>query len=198
MPSHTFTRTGYWQESIQSNIAAAAAAKQQSQTAEELHASDYEIYAYLQSGQDAAARQLLASLPEIASRFDPKVVIGGAASPSVGYFALAAIPARFALEHQEWKQATELTPHESGHGFVSLRRTRSLERFRQEAQLGAPAKERCAQQRRQAQRRSDQPAAVQDISRRAGRCAKQFSRKAELGDERFQFSQVWKVIFLLP
>jgi len=113
MPSHTFTRTGYWQESIQSNIAAAAAAKHESQTAEELHASDYEIYAYLQTGQDAAARQLLASLPEIASRFDPKVVIGGAGSPSVGYFALAAIPARFALERQEWKQATELTPRQT-------------------------------------------------------------------------------------
>jgi tetratricopeptide (TPR) repeat protein len=52
-------------------------------------------------------------LPEIASRFDPKVVIGGAGGPSVGYFALAAIPARFALERQEWKQATELTPRET-------------------------------------------------------------------------------------
>ncbi len=46
MPSHTFTRTGYWQESIDSNIMAAAAARREGQTAEELHASDYEIYAY--------------------------------------------------------------------------------------------------------------------------------------------------------
>ena len=57
MPSHTFTRTGYWQESIDSNIAAAAAARREGQTAEELHANDYEIYAYLQAGQDAAARR---------------------------------------------------------------------------------------------------------------------------------------------
>ena len=75
MPSHTFTRTGYWQESIDSNIAAAAAARREGQTAEELHASDYEIYAYLQTGQDEAARRMVDSLPEIASRFDPKAVI---------------------------------------------------------------------------------------------------------------------------
>jgi hypothetical protein len=113
MPSHTFTRTGYWQESIDSNIAAAAAARREAQTAEELHASDYEIYAYLQTGQDQAAGRILDSLPEIASRFDPKAVISGAGGPAVGYFALAAIPARYALERQEWKQAAQLTPRET-------------------------------------------------------------------------------------
>ena len=113
MPSHTFTRTGYWQDSIDSNVAAAAASRRESQTAEELHASDYQIYAYLQTAQDEAARKLLESLPEIASRFDPKVVVGGAAGPSTAYFALAAIPARYALERQEWKQATQLTLRET-------------------------------------------------------------------------------------
>lgn len=113
MPSHTFTRTGYWQDSIDSNVAAAAAAKREGQTAEELHASDYETYAYLQTGQDEAARRVLHSLPEIASRFDPKTVIGGAAGPSAGYFALAAIPARYALERGDWKQATQLTPRKT-------------------------------------------------------------------------------------
>jgi len=113
MPSHTFTRTGYWQESIDSNIAAAAAARREGQTAEELHASDYEIYAFLQTGQDAAAGQILKSLPEIGTRFDPKEVISGAGGPSVGYFALAAIPARYALERQDWKQAVQLAVRET-------------------------------------------------------------------------------------
>ncbi len=113
MPSHTFTRTGYWQESIDSNIAAAAAARREGQTAEELHASDYEIYAYLQTGQDKAARRIVESLPEIASRFDPKAVLNGSAGPSVGYFALAAIPARYALEHRDWKQAAQLALRET-------------------------------------------------------------------------------------
>ena len=108
MPSHTFTRLGYWQESIDSNVAAAAAARSQGQTAEELHASDYETYAYLQTGQDEAAARIVNTLPEIAARFDPKALLIGAGPPSAGYFALAAMPARLALERQDWTQAEQL------------------------------------------------------------------------------------------
>jgi hypothetical protein len=113
MPSHTFTRLGYWQESINSNVAAAAAARRQGQTAEELHASDYETYAYLQTGQDGAAARIINALPEIASRFDPKALLIGAGPPAAGYFALAAIPARYALERQDWQQAERLAVSES-------------------------------------------------------------------------------------
>ena len=108
MPSHTFTRLGYWQESIESNVAAAAAAQRQHQTAEELHASDYETYAYLQTGQDEAAARIVNGLPEIASRFDPKALLIGAGPPSAGYFALGAIPARYALERHDWQRAEKL------------------------------------------------------------------------------------------
>lgn len=113
MPSHTFTRTGYWQESIDTNIAAATAARREGQTAEELHATDYETYAYLQTAQDEVAARIVDSLPEIATRFDPKAVISGAGGPSTAYFALAAIPARYALERQDWKQATQLVTRET-------------------------------------------------------------------------------------
>jgi hypothetical protein len=118
MPSHTFTRTGYWQESIDTNIAAAAAARREGQTAEELHCSDYEIYAYLQTGQDEAARRILDSLPEMASRLDPKAVLSGAGGPSAGYFALAAIPARYALERQDWKQAAQLAVRDTPFAYA--------------------------------------------------------------------------------
>jgi hypothetical protein len=118
MPSHTFTRTGHWQESIDTNIAAAAAARREAQTAEELHASDYEIYAYLQTGQDEAAGRIVDSLREIETRFDPKVVISGAGGPSVGYFALAAIPARFALERRDWKRAVQLPLRETSFPYT--------------------------------------------------------------------------------
>jgi len=118
MPSHTFTRLGYWQESIDSNLAAAAAARRQGQTAEELHASDYEIYAYLQTGQDEAAARIVNSLPEIAARFDPKAVLIGAGPPAAGYFALAAIPARFALEREDWQQAEQLTLRETAFAYT--------------------------------------------------------------------------------
>jgi tetratricopeptide (TPR) repeat protein len=113
MPSHTFTRLGYWQQSIDSNVAAAAAARRQGQTAEELHASDYETYAYLQTGQDEAAARIVNSLPQIASRFDPKALLIGAGPPAAGYFALAAIPARYALERQDWQQAEQLALRET-------------------------------------------------------------------------------------
>jgi hypothetical protein len=112
MPSHTFTRLGYWQESIDTNIASAAAAKRDGATAEELHASDYQMYAYLQTGQDGAARKLLDSLPEIAARFDP-AALGSAAPGVAGVFALAAIPARWALERGQWGEAAKLEPHPS-------------------------------------------------------------------------------------
>ena len=118
MPSHTFTRLGYWQASIDSNVAAAAAARQQGQTAEELHASDYETYAYLQTGQDEAAGRIVRSLPDIASRFDPKALLIGAGPPAAGYFALAAIPARYALERRDWQQAEQLTLRESPFPFT--------------------------------------------------------------------------------
>ena len=113
MPSHTFTRVGYWQDSIDGNLAAAAAARREGQTAEELHALDYQAYAYLQTAQDEAARRLVESLPEIASRFNPKIVISGAATPSAGFFALAAIPARYALERGDWKAAAKLEVRET-------------------------------------------------------------------------------------
>jgi hypothetical protein len=118
MPSHTFTRLGYWQESIDSNIAAAAAARRQGQTAEELHASDYEMYAYLQTGQDQAAERIVESLPEIASRFDPKAALAGAGPPAAGFFALAAIPARYALERQDWHRAEALIVRETAFPYA--------------------------------------------------------------------------------
>jgi tetratricopeptide (TPR) repeat protein len=107
MPSHTFTRVGLWQQSIDTNIQSAAVAKAQKATGEELHASDYQMYAFLQTAQDAAAKRLLESLPEIAARFDPRA-ISSAAPPSAGYYAIAAIPARFALERGAWAEAARL------------------------------------------------------------------------------------------
>ena len=107
MPSHTFTRLGYWQDSIDTNIASANAARREKAPAEELHAMDYQAYAYLQLAQDRAVLGLIDALPEIRARFDPDK-IGSAAPGSAGVFALAAIPARYALERQAWSEAAAL------------------------------------------------------------------------------------------
>ena len=118
MPSHTFTRVGYWQDSINSNIAAAASAKGEGQTGEELHATDYMVYAYLQTAQDRAAQHLVESSSEIFSRFDPKVFISGAAPPVAAFFARAAIPARFCLERRAWADAAKLEPLSTSFPFT--------------------------------------------------------------------------------
>jgi len=110
MPSHTFTRLGDWQASIDANIASAAAARSASQPVDELHAYDYLVYAYLQTGQDLAAQHVVESAVEVFSRFDPGVLIGGAGSPATAYFAHAAIPARYALERRAWADAARLEP----------------------------------------------------------------------------------------
>ena len=106
MPSHTFTRLGYWQDSIDTNILSAAAAKKVNAIGEEMHASDYQTYAYLQSGQDAVARRVVDSLAEMRSRRGP--VTQGAAPAPAGVYAAAAIPARYALERGAWAEAARL------------------------------------------------------------------------------------------
>jgi len=112
MPSHTFTRLGYWHESIDTNTASGAVARRDGAVAEELHTMDYRVYAYLQTAQDRGARRMLEALPEVAARFDPDA-LGSAAPGSAGVFALAAIPARYALERGAWAEAAKLEPHPS-------------------------------------------------------------------------------------
>jgi tetratricopeptide (TPR) repeat protein len=112
MPSHTYTRVGYWKQSITSNTRAAEAGRRENQGAEVLHVSDYLMYAYLQTCQDVKARELLDALPLMFARFDPRKP-SGAAPPQGGYFAFAAMPARYSLERGSWQEAAGLTPLET-------------------------------------------------------------------------------------
>jgi hypothetical protein len=100
MPSHIFTRLGLWQESIDSNLASAAAARKNGLVGDELHAADYLVYAYLQMGQDRDARKILDSLPHVQP---------GDAAYFAGLYATASIPARLAVERHNWKEAAALT-----------------------------------------------------------------------------------------
>ncbi len=63
MPSHIFSREGMWQDSISSNLASAAAsqkdeAEHKPGVAHQMHADEFLVYAYLQTGQDEKAREL--------------------------------------------------------------------------------------------------------------------------------------------
>jgi tetratricopeptide (TPR) repeat protein len=96
MPSHIFTRRGFWQDSINSNLASAAAADNDF---DRFHAWDYLTYGYLQLGQDKLARGVL---DQILSVEKPNVV------SFVTAFALAAVPSRYALERGQWGDAAAL------------------------------------------------------------------------------------------
>jgi len=117
MPSHTFTRVGMWQESINTNRRSMDVALGNGAFAEALHAADYAMYAELQLGKKAEAKKILDGLPAIAARFDPNAVTG-AAPGSAGVFALAAIPARWALERRAWSEAAALEPRASAYPYT--------------------------------------------------------------------------------
>jgi tetratricopeptide (TPR) repeat protein len=97
MPSHTFTRLGYWKDSIDTNLRSAETARKVSDPNAELHALDYQTYAYLQVARDAAAKGALERAAALQSL------------PGANTFAAAAIPARYALERGDWAAAAALT-----------------------------------------------------------------------------------------
>lgn len=113
MPSHTFTRVGHWEDSIETNRASAEAARKANSPGEVLHALDYQVYAYLQTGQDEAARGVLAQLPAIEATLNANEQYTQA-----GVFALAAIPARVALERGAWTEAAKLEPRKTSFAYV--------------------------------------------------------------------------------
>ncbi len=108
MPSHIFTRVGSWEESIESNDHSKLSATQAETTStngeardQRLHAMDYLEYAYLQSGLDRSAKNIL----------DEMKSLGPASGLThTGSYATSAIPARYAIERRDWKQAAELKP----------------------------------------------------------------------------------------
>ncbi len=105
MPSHTFTRVGSWKESIETNRKSAEAArKDKGGAGEELHALDYQAYAYLQTAQDKAAKVVLDHAVNIVGGAEG--MAAGAAG--AGAYAIAAIPARYALERGAWTEAARL------------------------------------------------------------------------------------------
>jgi hypothetical protein len=117
MPSHTFTRVGMWEESVDANNRSMKVALSTGSIAEALHASDYAMYAYLQMGKESDAKAILDGLPALVARFDPNAVTG-AAPGSAGVFALAAIPARWVLERGAWAEAAALEPKASAYPYT--------------------------------------------------------------------------------
>src|SRR5690348_4799177 len=102
MPSHIFVRLGLWQDSINSNIAANAsgahaAEMHMAEAHYQTHAMDFLSYSYLQSGQEAKAREVIEHTSHVVGATDANK------ARDRDY-----LSARTALELHRWKEAAEL------------------------------------------------------------------------------------------
>ena len=105
MPTHIFTRLGYWDESIAMNDRSANAALKHPVNGQislhHPHALDYMVYAYLQIGEDQKALEVWDTLEALKGPYQPHVASA---------YTFAAVPARIALEQQKWEIASALEP----------------------------------------------------------------------------------------
>ena len=105
MPAHIFTRLGLWPESIDMNRRSADAALKHPANGKislhYLHALDYLAYAYLQRGEDSQAKAVLDELMALKGPYQSHVASA---------YTFAAVPARLALERQQWSEAATLKP----------------------------------------------------------------------------------------
>ncbi len=109
MPSHIFTRVGKWQESVTMNTRSSDLAFQRGEITDAVHATDYLVYAELQLGRDGEAGKLVGKAGGVAAM--PKVL-------AISY-ALAAIPARYALERGQWADAKTLELRDSAYPYTA-------------------------------------------------------------------------------
>lgn len=113
MPSHIFARLGMWPQDIASNLASLAAsqkeeAARQPGTAHQMHADEFLIYAWLQTGEDAKARDLSSRFRSISDRM--------AALPYADDMKFSGtgrdnrIRVIYPMEMRQWKTLATLTP----------------------------------------------------------------------------------------
>jgi len=102
MPSHIFTRLGYWDESIRVNR---RSADLEDTPGGKSHPMDYLVYAYLQQGKDAEALNVI---QELGGNTTGEYIAG-----TLGSYNAVAIPARYALERDDWASAARLAVPEA-------------------------------------------------------------------------------------
>jgi tetratricopeptide (TPR) repeat protein len=111
MPSHIFARLGLWQEDIQANTKSVVLTEKSGEMymrGHELHAMHFLLYAYMQTGQDDAAKHELDQAKEILASA-PK---NGDDTGMLEYYGFAAahFPAIYDLEMHHWSDAAALEP----------------------------------------------------------------------------------------
>jgi len=109
MPSHIFTRVGEWADSVATNRRAATVAEKSKEPGDALHALDYMTYAYLQLARDGDARKTLD---------EARTLTGIKPGSVLAAYALAAMPARYAVERGAWREAMQLKPVASKYPYT--------------------------------------------------------------------------------
>jgi hypothetical protein len=109
MPSHIYTRVGYWKESVAANLASVRAARADKAMHDQLHGQDYLVYAYLQMGQDGDAQAVIEDIAQ--TKVEPVTFVGP--------FAIAASRARYVIERGDWAGAAQLSIPETRFGHVA-------------------------------------------------------------------------------
>src|SRR5438874_5263459 len=119
MPSHIFARLGLWQDDIDSNLAALTAADKMATIHlhvlhHKVHSMDFLEYAYLQIGDDAAAKAQIETVaavneadadPEFEDYFQAQMARG---------------TANYAIERRQWRDALTLQPLAQAPPYVQL------------------------------------------------------------------------------
>ncbi len=104
MPSHIYVRLGDWPRMIDWNQKSAKVAVEHkvngATSFHYIHALDYLVYGHLQRGEDSAARKV----------WETAQANGPHQANFPGAFHLASIPARLAVETQDWKAAAAIAP----------------------------------------------------------------------------------------
>ena len=108
MPSHIFTRVGAWQESATTNRRSADIAAKGGEFDEGAHARDYMVYAFLQLARDGDALKTIEEARKLTGYNEARFT-----AP----YALAAMPARYAMERGAWRDAARLEPQTSRFPF---------------------------------------------------------------------------------
>ncbi len=108
MSSHIFTQEGMWEASIDANRRSVAASRDAGKRLGtvvnaqrgEMHASDYRVYAFLQQGEDEAAREIVAHIEAYEGLHWEVGVVA---------FNASAAPVRYAMERHAWNEAAALS-----------------------------------------------------------------------------------------
>ncbi len=123
MPGHIFARLGMWPEDISSNLASVAASEKAEAagipgTHHMYHAQEFLLYAYLQTGQDGKAKQLVDGINPLADRLD--AMAGMDDMKEMSGYVRNEFPVFYDLEMRDWNSAAALVPAPHTSGLFAL------------------------------------------------------------------------------